>query len=101
VVWVPSLREGGRGAALEAMAAGRPVVANALPGLAELVVDGQTGSLVKPGDKPQRARATRLLLDDPGRARALGEAGRRPAEEAFGVARLVGEAKRLYGQVRT
>src|SRR5262249_6831392 len=51
VVWVPSLRPGGRFAVLEAMAAGRPVVGSNLPGLAELVVAGQTGYLISPGDK--------------------------------------------------
>jgi glycosyltransferase involved in cell wall biosynthesis len=96
VVWVPSLREGGRCAALEAMAAGRPVVASSLPGLAEVVADGVTGFLVPPDDKARLARQTRVLLDDPGLRRALGEAGRRRAAEQFGVGRLADEAARLY-----
>src|SRR5262245_14695656 len=56
VVWVPDQEEGGVNVALEAMAAGRPVVASRLPGLAEIVVDGQTGFLVPPGLQPEWAR---------------------------------------------
>src|SRR5262249_19794866 len=56
VVWVPSLREGGHGAALEAMAAGKPVVASRLPGLAELL--GDAGLLATPADKADLARQT-------------------------------------------
>jgi glycosyltransferase involved in cell wall biosynthesis len=95
VVWVPG-RGGGVGAALEAMAAGLPVVAASRPELAELVADGETGYLVPPGDKAALARRTRLLLDDPELARRLGEAGRRRAAERFSVARLVEQCARLY-----
>jgi glycosyltransferase involved in cell wall biosynthesis len=85
VVWAPSLRPGGRFAVLEAMAAGRPVVASHLPGLAELVVEGQTGYLVRPGDKVELARKTRLLLDHPDLARQMGEAGRHRVAVSFNL----------------
>src|SRR5262249_36862376 len=65
LVWVPSHAEGGVNAALEAMAAGRPVVAAQLPGLAEVVRDGETGLLFPPADRAGLARQTRRLLDDP------------------------------------
>ena len=55
----------------EAMAAGVPVVASALGGLAEHVADGQTGMLVPPGDGDALAGALRGLLDDPARADAM------------------------------
>jgi glycosyltransferase involved in cell wall biosynthesis len=96
VVWVPSLRPGGVGAALGAMAAGRPVVASALPDLAEVVAGGETGFLVPPGDKAELARRTRRLLEDAGLRERLGEAGRRRAEEHFSARRLAEEAGRLY-----
>ncbi len=67
---------GGVNAALEAQAAGRPVVAGKTLALSEVVVDGETGALFPPGDKPALARQTRLLLDDPGRAHQMGAAGR-------------------------
>jgi glycosyltransferase involved in cell wall biosynthesis len=93
VAWVPSRTGGGVGAALEAMAAGLPVVATRVPGLTEVVADGETGLLVPPGDKAALARQTRVLLDDPALARRLGDAGRRaagrhaPARLAEGCAR--------------
>ncbi|MCI0455573.1 MAG: glycosyltransferase [Gemmataceae bacterium] len=83
MVWVPSLADGGVGSALEAMAAGRPVVASRLPALAEVVLDGETGLLVPPGDKIELARQTRRLLNDPALARQLGESGRERAACAF------------------
>ncbi|MHB1423006.1 MAG: glycosyltransferase [Gemmataceae bacterium] len=100
VVWVPSLRGGGVRAALEAMAAGRPVVASRLPDLAEIVVDGETGFLVEPNNKAALARQTRLLLDDPERRRRMGEAGRRRVGEHFSVARLVETCARRYAGKR-
>jgi glycosyltransferase involved in cell wall biosynthesis len=59
------------------MAAARPVVASALPGLAELVQDGRTGFLVPPGQKVDFSRKTKLLLDHPQLAQELGLAGQR------------------------
>ena len=98
-VWVPSRTGGGVCAALEAMAAGRPVVATRVPELAELVADGESGCLVPPGDKASLARATRFLLDDAALARRLGDAARRRAAEHFGAARLVAECARIYEKV--
>jgi glycosyltransferase involved in cell wall biosynthesis len=96
VVWVPSRREGGHNAALEAMAAGRPVVAARQLGLAEIVRDGETGLLYPPGDKAAMARLTRALLDDADRQRRMGEAGRRRAEEHFTVGAMVRRYAALY-----
>jgi glycosyltransferase involved in cell wall biosynthesis len=80
-VWVPSRSECGGQVALEAQAAGRPVVASALPGLAALVRDGETGLLAPPGDPPVWASQTRRLLDDPDLARRIGNAARLIAAE--------------------
>lgn len=67
-------------AVLEAMAAGLPTVTTDVGGLPEIVVDGQSGLLVAPGDVDALANAlTRLLLADD-RAASMGEAGRRRAE---------------------
>jgi glycosyltransferase involved in cell wall biosynthesis len=96
VVWALGRTGGGVGAALEATAASRPVVAARLPGLAEVVADGGTGLLYRPGDKADLARQTRALLDDPGRARALGAAGRRRAAEHFTVEALVRRCAAVY-----
>jgi glycosyltransferase involved in cell wall biosynthesis len=96
VFWAPSLLGGGVCATLEAMAAGRPVVGTRVPGLNEIIVDGVTGYLVKPGDKAGLARQTRLLLDNPDLAAAMGEAGRRRVVEHFTATRMVHECERLY-----
>jgi glycosyltransferase involved in cell wall biosynthesis len=101
VVWVPSLRGGGVCAALEAMAAGRPVIASRLPELAEIIVDGETGCLVEPDNKAALARQTRLLLDDAQRRRRLGEAGRRRVRDHFTVSRLVETCARRYAEEKS
>jgi glycosyltransferase involved in cell wall biosynthesis len=95
-VWVPSRNECGRQSALEAMAAGRPVVASRLPALAEIVADGVTGFLIAPGDKVALARQTRLLVDDTDLGRRLGGAGRRRAAEHFGIAQMVERYVSIY-----
>jgi glycosyltransferase involved in cell wall biosynthesis len=96
VVLVPSLQGGGVCAALEAMAAGRPVIASRLPDLAEVVVDGATGFLVEPDDKAALARQARFLLDDPALRRRCGEAGRQHVAAHHSVARLVEACARRY-----
>lgn len=70
-------------ALMEAMAAGRPVVASDLSGIPELVQDGVSGLLVPPGDAAGIAAALKRLIDDPGLGRALGERGREKVEREF------------------
>lgn len=72
----PALMEGFGIAVLEAMAMRKPVVATATGGLPEIVQDGETGMLVPPGDAGALARAVSSLLQDPGRRKQFGEAGR-------------------------
>jgi glycosyltransferase involved in cell wall biosynthesis len=90
VVWVPG-RAGGVSAALEAMAAGKAVVAGRSPGIAEVIEDGVSGLLFEPGDKTGLARQTRSLLDDPDRRRILGEEARRRVTERFTPEQLVAQ----------
>jgi glycosyltransferase involved in cell wall biosynthesis len=83
VVAVPSRREGFGVVCAEAMAHGRPVVASAVGGLTDLVVDGETGLLVAPGDVcALRAALERLLGDAELRGR-LGAAARERVRERF------------------
>ena len=84
-VWIPSRRCSGINVALEAMAAGRPVVASRLPALADIVRDGETGFLIDPGDQPALARQTRKLFDDPKRCGRMGEAARHRVADKFTV----------------
>jgi glycosyltransferase involved in cell wall biosynthesis len=70
---------------LEAMAAGLPVVASAVGGIPELVVDGKTGFVVPPGDAKALAEALRTLVADAELRRRFGAEARRRAEEHFSV----------------
>jgi glycogen synthase len=83
VVAVPSHREGFGVACAEAMAAGRPVVASAVGGLLDLVVDGETGLLVPPRDVQALRAALERLLGDPALRARMGEAGRQRIREHF------------------
>jgi glycosyltransferase involved in cell wall biosynthesis len=83
VVVCPSHREGFGVACLEAMAHGRPVVASGVGGLLDLIVNGETGILVEPGNVPALRSAIDRLLGDPALRRRMGEAGRRRAAERF------------------
>lgn len=90
---VPSVWEEAFGlAALEPMARGVPVIASRIGGIPEVVVDGETGVLVPPGDEPALAGALARLLQDPAERARLGENGRRRAVESFSLA---GEIKTL------
>ncbi|MBI1918401.1 MAG: glycosyltransferase [Planctomycetes bacterium] len=96
VVWVPGRVECGMQVVLEAMAAGRPVVASNWPRLAELVREGETGYLVPPGDKTTIARQTQRLLADADLRRSMGEAARRRVAEHFRADELAECCARVY-----
>jgi glycosyltransferase involved in cell wall biosynthesis len=83
VVAVPSHREGFGVACAEAMAAGRPVVASAVGGLLDLVVDGETGLLVPPRNVGALRAALERLLGDADLRRQMGQAGRERIREHF------------------
>lgn len=69
--------------AVEAMAAGRPVVASRIGGLPFTVLDGATGLLCEPGDPEDLARKLETLLDSPELRERFGLAGRRRFEEHY------------------
>jgi glycosyltransferase involved in cell wall biosynthesis len=89
---MPSRSEGLGLAAIEALAAARPVIAFAVGGLPEVVVDGLNGRLVPPGDSEAFAKAVIETLHDPGRrfcyARGAALSARRFGVEAH-VERLI------------
>jgi glycosyltransferase involved in cell wall biosynthesis len=96
VLVLPSRFEGLPNVVLEAMQAGKPVVATAAPGTAELVVDGETGRLVPLGDTRTLARALREVLDDRALASRLGEGGRRRVESHYDAATMIDAYASLY-----
>jgi glycogen synthase len=83
---------------LEAMACGTPVVASRVGGIPEVVVDGETGWLVEPGDPAALAQALRTALADSQRARQMGEAGRRRVEAHFSWDRIAALTMDVYQQ---
>ncbi|MBU1276871.1 MAG: glycosyltransferase [Proteobacteria bacterium] len=91
-----SLTEGTSIAILEAMAAGLPVAATAVGGNVEVVVPEETGLLVPPSDPSALAGAMSALLDNPGRCRALGEAGARRVAQHFSLEAMAGAYALLY-----
>jgi len=90
---------GGTYAVLEAMAAGRPVVANRLPHLEPLIRDGETGFLVPVGRPPGIARCSLLLARDPARRVQIGEAGREFVRQHHRVESMVAAYQMLYAEV--
>jgi glycosyltransferase involved in cell wall biosynthesis len=93
---LPSLYEGFGIAILEAMAAGKPVVATAVGGIPEFVVPGQSGFLVPPGDAPALARAMKQLLDEPEKARAMGRQGQEHVKKHYSIESVVRQHEQLY-----
>jgi glycosyltransferase involved in cell wall biosynthesis len=89
VVACPSRREGFGVVCAEAMAHGRPVVASAVGGLRDLVVDGETGLLVAPGDVAALRAALERLLADAELRRRLGSAARVRARKTLSWDRSV------------
>lgn len=84
---------------LEAMACGVPVVASAVGGLIDTVVDGVTGRLVTPRDPAKIAEAVHDLLAAPGIARDYGRAGRARVESRYSWDRITAEVLREYHRV--
>jgi glycosyltransferase involved in cell wall biosynthesis len=95
----PSDEEGFPNAILEAMAAGRPVVATRVGGTPELVLDGVTGTLVPPRSPAALAAAVSHLLADSQLADRMGAAGRERAVREFSLARMVERTEALYAEV--
>lgn len=85
--------------ALEALAAGLPVVATAVGGLPGLLEDGVTGLLVPAGDDQALGRALASLRDDPGLARAIGERGRAHVRRLYARDVMVRRYLDLYASV--
>jgi len=79
----------------EAMACRLPVVSTRLAGIPEMVIDGQTGRLVEPGDSAGMADALAELAADPEARKAMGNGGRRLAEQRFALATCAGQLRDL------
>lgn len=96
---MPSIWEGFGLVLLEAMAAGRPIVASRVATIPEVVLDGETGLLVPPGDPLALAEAVARLANDPDFATQLGEAGRARLRRHFSIDKMVGDTELLYREL--
>ncbi len=92
----PSLEEGFSNAILEAMAAGKPVVATSVGGNPEAVADGETGLLVPAGASEPLAEAVGALFANEESGRRMGEAGRHRVEKLFSKELMLDRHASLY-----
>lgn len=86
VVLMPSLVESFGNVAVEALGVGRPLVATRVGGLPEIVTDGETGLLCRPGDTDDLVACVRRIADDEDLAGRLAAAGAASVRERFGMA---------------
>ncbi|MFZ0639621.1 MAG: glycosyltransferase [Candidatus Acidiferrales bacterium] len=93
---LPSFYEGLPLAAVETLAAGLPIVATAVDGTPEVVIDGETGLLVPPGDPAAMADAISKLARQPELRRKFAVAGRERVLKQFTIQRQVEQTSNLY-----
>ena len=93
---LPSSNEGTPVSAIEALAAGRPVVATRVGGVPDVVQEGEDGFLVEPGATDELADRLAQLARDPALRERMGSTGRERVLPRYAVARLVDDVDRLY-----
>jgi len=97
---LPSLNEGMGRVLVEAMAAGKPLVASEVGGVPDLVTPGATGILVPPGDVEALAAAISEILNDPVKAQKMGDTGRRACRH-YSVAAMLERLVTMYDDTLT
>lgn len=95
---LPSFYEGLPLVAIESLAAGRTMIATPVDGTPEVILDGQTGFLVPPGDAQALAAAISRLLREPTLRHRFAEAGRTLVADKFKVERQIEKTQELYWQ---
>ena len=99
VVVLTSLNEGTPVTLIEAMASAKPVVATAVGGVPDIVLDGQTGILAPSGDADGLAVGVIDLLQDPDKRQEFGERGREFVRGKYTKERLCADIEKLYGEL--
>ncbi len=100
VLAVPSFTEGFPLVIVEAMLAGTAVVASSVGGIPEIVVDGETGLLVPPGDVSALATALERLLGDRELRTAIATRSRSVAVASYTSSAMAASFEALYGELR-
>ena len=95
---LPSLNEGMGRVLVEAMAAGKPLIASNVGGIPDLVEDGCNGLLVPPGDSGGLADAIMRLIRNPDEAKKMGLRGKGMCER-YGVDAMIGKLDMLYSEL--
>jgi glycosyltransferase involved in cell wall biosynthesis len=98
-VMLTSASEGTPVTIIEALAAGRAVVATRVGGVPDVVDEGETGFLVRPGDTRALAERLEILAREPDRRMAMGETGRERVLRRYAVERLVDDVDALYREL--
>jgi glycosyltransferase involved in cell wall biosynthesis len=96
IVAIPSLHEGMPNVAIEAMAARLPIVATSVGGTPEVVINRETGFLVRPHDPEALANALSSLLEQPELRQRMGRAGRERAFQLFNIQNTIQLTQALY-----
>lgn len=99
IVVMPSLWEGMPNVLLEAMLAGRPIIASRLSGIQEMVRHGESALLCAPGSAAELADAITRLMDDPDLARRLVRAAHQAVLQRFDIANTVAAMQAIYENV--
>lgn len=86
---------------IEAMAAGKPIVASAVDDIPELVIDGETGILFQSDNLPDLVSALKILIDNTGLRKKMGTAGRKRVEAEFDLTKQAKTYRDLYRELLT
>ncbi len=96
IVVLTSLNEGTPVSIIEAMAAGRPVVASDVGGVKDIIKDGESGYLVGSGDEKDFSERLMELINDAEKRRRFGQYGRSLVKDRFSKDRLIKDTEGLY-----
>lgn len=99
ILLMPSRWEGLGVVAMEAMAAGKAVVASHIDGLKEIITDEKTGYLVRPGDSTALAKRIEWCMDHPGDVAHVATRAREYATAHFGIEKMVKEYEKVYAKI--